>query len=54
MYEICMYKNYFKVCAPEEVKKCRWVVRNVNKQVDEKVCTDVVREVSVLLSGAYL
>merc|ERR1711994_828480 len=33
-----------KVCAPEEVKKCRWVIRNVSKQVDENVCTNVVRK----------
>ena len=45
------FSIYFKVCGPEEVKKCRWVIRNVNKQVDEKVCTDVVREVSFLFLG---
>ena len=33
------------MCAPEEVKKCRWVIRNVSKQVDENVCTNVVRKV---------
>ena len=34
------------MCAPEEVKKCRWVIRNVSKQVDENVCTNVVKKAS--------
>ena len=34
-----------KVCAPEEVEKCRWVVRNQNKQVEENVCTFVDKKV---------
>ena len=38
-----------QVCSPEEVKKCRWVIRNVSKQVDENVCTNVVRKVSSFL-----
>ena len=30
----------------EEVEKCRWVVRNENKQVEEKVCNFVDKKVS--------
>ena len=35
-----------QVCGPEEVEKCRWVVRNENKQVEENVCNFVDKKVS--------
>ena len=34
------------MCGEEEVEKCRWVVRNENKQVEEKVCNFVDKKVS--------
>ena len=37
------------MCSPEEVEKCRWVVRNENKQVEERVCTFVDKKVSWFL-----
>ena len=35
-----------QVCGLEEVEKCRWVVRNENKQVEEKVCNFIDKKVS--------
>ena len=35
-----------QVCREEEVEKCRWVVRNENKQVEEKVCNFIDKKVS--------
>ena len=35
------------MCDLEEVEKCRWVVRNENKQVEEKVCNFVDKKVSL-------
>ena len=37
------------MCGPEQVEKCRWVVRNENKQVEERVCTFVDKKVSWFL-----
>ena len=37
------------MCGPEQVEKCRWVVRNENKQVEERVCSFVDKKVSWFL-----
>jgi hypothetical protein len=33
-----------KKCVPQEVKKCRWVLWQVNKKVEEKVCKSVLKK----------